>query len=140
MVNWRRSTGLSTTAIARNLRPGALSRGTPAKHASGAERRGRGFRGAGGYSPQTMSLYPILLEMKKLLGNMGGWLDKAESHASAKGYDPNTLLQARLAPDMFPLVSQFQSACDNAKFAAAFSTGRCSVARPSRATSSKYCP
>jgi len=71
-----------------------------------------------------MTLYPIVLEMRKLLGNMGGWLDKAESHASAKGYDPNTLLQARLAPDMFPLVSQFQSACDNAKFAVAFSTGK----------------
>ena len=71
-----------------------------------------------------MSLYPMVLEMKKLLGNMGGWLEKAESHASAKGYDPNTLLQARLAPDMFPLVRQFQNACDNAKFAAAFSTGK----------------
>jgi hypothetical protein len=71
-----------------------------------------------------MSLYPIVLEMKKLLGNMGGWLDKAEAHASAKGYDPNLLLQARLAPDMFPLVRQFQNACDNAKFAAAFSSGK----------------
>lgn len=71
-----------------------------------------------------MTLYPILLEMKKLLINMGGWLDKAESHAAAKGYDPNVLLQARLAPDMFPLVRQFQNACDNAKFAAAFTTGK----------------
>src|SRR5262249_41836527 len=86
--------------------------------------RGRGFREAAGYSAATMSLYPMVLEMKKLLGNMGGWLDKAESHASAKGYDPNTLLQARLAPDMFPLVRQFQNACDNAKFAAAFSPGK----------------
>lgn len=71
-----------------------------------------------------MSLYPIVLEMKKLLGNMGGWLDKAESHASAKGFEVNTLLQARLAPDMFPLVRQFQNACDNAKFAAAFTSGK----------------
>ena len=71
-----------------------------------------------------MTLYPILLEMKKLLGNMRGWLDKAESHAATKGYDPNVLLEARLAPDMFPLVSQFQNACDNAKFAAAFTTGK----------------
>jgi hypothetical protein len=71
-----------------------------------------------------MTLYPILLEMKKLLGNMRGWLDKAESHAATKGYDPNVLLEARLAPDMFPLVGQFQSACDNAKFAAAFTTGK----------------
>ena len=71
-----------------------------------------------------MSLYATLLEMKKLLGNMSGWIEKAEAHASAKGFDPNTLLQARLAPDMFSLVGQFQNACDNAKYAAAFTTGK----------------
>ncbi len=71
-----------------------------------------------------MSLYPIVVEMKKLLGQMTTWLDKAEAHAAAKGYDPNVLLQARLAPDMFPLVRQLQNACDNAKFAAAFTAGK----------------
>jgi uncharacterized protein len=71
-----------------------------------------------------MTLYPLLLEMKKVLGQMNAWIDKAEAHAAAKGYDATTLLQARLAPDMFPLVRQFQSACDTAKFAAAFTTGR----------------
>lgn len=82
-----------------------------------------------------MSLYPIVVEMKKLLGQMTTWLDKAEAHAAAKGYDPNTLLQARLAPDMFPLVRQFQSACDNAKFAAAFSTGKEPPSHPDTETS-----
>ena len=62
-----------------------------------------------------MTPYPLVLEMKKLLGQMNVWLDKAEAHGSSKGYDPNTLLQARLAPDMFPLVRQFQNACDTAK-------------------------
>ena len=71
-----------------------------------------------------MTLFPILLEMKRLLKNMDGWLDKASAHAAAKGYEANVLLQARLAPDMFPLVRQLQSACDNAKFAAAFTTGK----------------
>jgi hypothetical protein len=71
-----------------------------------------------------MALYPIVLEMKKLLKNIDGWLDKATAHGSAKGYDPSVLLQCRLAPDMFPLVSQIQNACDNAKFAAAFTTGK----------------
>jgi uncharacterized protein len=71
-----------------------------------------------------MTLHPMMLEMRKLLGHMNSWLDKAEAHAAAKGYDPNTLLQARLAPDMFPLVRQLQNACDNAKFAAAFTTGK----------------
>jgi uncharacterized protein len=71
-----------------------------------------------------MTLHPIMLEMRKLLGHMNAWIDKAEAHASSKGYDANTLLQARLAPDMLPLVRQFQNACDNAKFAAAFTTGK----------------
>jgi hypothetical protein len=71
-----------------------------------------------------MNLYPVVLEMKKLLQNMGGWLDKAEADAAATGYDANVLLQSRLAPDMFPLVRQIQSACDNAKFAAAFTSGK----------------
>jgi hypothetical protein len=77
-----------------------------------------------------MTLYPFVLEMKKLLENMGSWLDKAESHAAEKGYDANILLQSRLAPDMFPLVRQFQNACDNAKFAAAFTTGKEPPAHP----------
>ena len=71
-----------------------------------------------------MTLYPLVLEMKKLLGNMNAWIDKAEAHATTKGFDVNGLLQSRLAPDMFPLVRQFQNACDNAKFAAAFSAGK----------------
>ena len=71
-----------------------------------------------------MSLLPVVLEMKKLLGQVNVWLDKAEAHAAARGYDPAVLLQARLAPDMFPLVRQFQGACDSAKFAAAFTTGK----------------
>jgi hypothetical protein len=71
-----------------------------------------------------MALYPIVVEMKKLLGQMTTWVDKAEAHAASKGYEPDVLLQARLAPDMFPLVSQFQNACDSAKFAAAFTTGK----------------
>ncbi len=71
-----------------------------------------------------MVLYRIVVEMKKLLVQMTTWIDKAEAHAASKGYDPNVLLQARLAPDMFPLVRQFQSACDSAKYAAAFTTGK----------------
>ena len=71
-----------------------------------------------------MALYPMVQEMQKLLGQMTTWIDKAEAHAAAKGYDPALLLQARLAPDMFPLVRQFQNACDSAKFAAAFTAGK----------------
>lgn len=55
----------------------------------------------------------------KTLGNMLIWLDKAEAFAKTKGFDVNLMLQMRLAPDMFPLVRQFQSSCDTAKFCVA---------------------
>jgi uncharacterized protein len=71
-----------------------------------------------------MSIYLHVLEMKKLLGNIEGWLDKAAAHATAKKFDVNTLLQTRLAPDMLPLVFQIRVACDHAKGAAARSAGK----------------
>lgn len=69
-------------------------------------------------------IYPTLMEMKKLLGNVDGWLDKTVAHATAKKFDANTLLQSRLAPDMFPLVRQVQAICDTAKYAAARTAGK----------------
>ncbi len=42
-------------------------------------------------------------------------LKKAEEHAAQKNLDPDALLQARLFPDMFPLVRQVQIAADFAK-------------------------
>ena len=72
----------------------------------------------------------IVLEMKKLLGQINGWLDKAAAHAQAKKFDVNTLLQARLAPDQFPLVRQFQAVCDQAKYAAGRTTGKEIPAHP----------
>lgn len=69
-------------------------------------------------------VYPTILEMRKLLQNLDGWLEKAVSTAAAKKFDANVLLQCRLAPDMFPLVRQIQVACDHAKFAAARAAGR----------------
>jgi len=71
-----------------------------------------------------MSLHVLVLEMKKLLHGVDGWLDKTVAVAQAKKFDANTLLQARLAPDMFPLVRQIQAACDQAKYAAARAAGK----------------
>ena len=59
---------------------------------------------------------PVFLTM---LGNLSKWLDKALAHAQARKFDPDTLLTARLAPDMLPLLRQVQIACDAAKFGAA---------------------
>ncbi len=71
-----------------------------------------------------MPVYPIILEMKKLLRNLDAWLDKAVAHAAAKKLDPAVLIQAQLAPDMFAFSRQVQSACDQAKFAAARTAGK----------------
>jgi uncharacterized protein len=46
-------------------------------------------------------------------------LDKAEAFCAAKKIDPTVLVNARLAPDMFPLSRQVQIACDFAKGASA---------------------
>jgi uncharacterized protein len=50
---------------------------------------------------------------------LSGVLDKAEAYAQAKQIDPAALLEARLFPDMFPLVRQVQITCDFAKGAPA---------------------
>ncbi|HEY0858100.1 MAG TPA: DUF1993 domain-containing protein [Albitalea sp.] len=55
----------------------------------------------------------------RMLGNLLGWLDKAEAHAAAKKFDAAVLLGTRLAPDMLPLTKQIQIACDAAKFGVA---------------------
>ena len=71
-----------------------------------------------------MSVYPFVLEMKKLLGSLDACLQKASDDAAARKYDVEVLLQSRLAPDMFPLVRQVQAVCDQAKYAVGRSTGR----------------
>jgi uncharacterized protein len=53
------------------------------------------------------------------LTNLSAILDKAAAHATAKKFDSVVLAQARLFPDMHPLVRQVQIACDTAKGGAA---------------------
>jgi hypothetical protein len=50
-----------------------------------------------------------------MLGNLVAILEKGRTHAQAKKIEPEVLLHARLAPDMFPLVRQVQLASDFAK-------------------------
>lgn len=59
---------------------------------------------------------PVFLRM---LGNLKTILEKARSYAEEKKIDDAVLLQARLFPDMFPLVRQVQIAADFAKGACA---------------------
>lgn len=55
----------------------------------------------------------------RALGNLSAILDKAAAHAEARKIDPPVFINARLAPDMFPLSRQVQSASDSAKGCAA---------------------
>jgi hypothetical protein len=57
--------------------------------------------------------------MAHALGQLSAILDKAAAHAEATGTDPATLVEARLAPDMFALARQVQIATDTAKGCAA---------------------
>ena len=50
----------------------------------------------------------------RALGNLKHVLEIGEAHATARGFDPALLVQARLTPDMLPLVRQVQIACDMA--------------------------
>lgn len=61
----------------------------------------------------TSSMYthsvPVFKQMLTALKTM---LAQASEHAAAKSIEPDALLQARLAPDMFPLLKQVQIAAD----------------------------
>lgn len=64
----------------------------------------------------TLSMYQASVPVfKQMLGGLSGVLAKAEAHATARNITPAALLQARLYPDMFPLLRQVQVACDFAK-------------------------
>ncbi|HYM36090.1 MAG TPA: DUF1993 domain-containing protein [Steroidobacteraceae bacterium] len=68
----------------------------------------------------TISMYRASVPVfKQMLGNLDAILDKAKTYAEARKIDPNALLTARLAPDMFHLIRQIQVASDQAKGCAA---------------------
>jgi uncharacterized protein len=59
-----------------------------------------------------------------MLHTLSTILDKGAQYASAKTFDSAVLMNARLAPDMFPLVRQVQIACDHAKDSTAHLMGQ----------------
>lgn len=68
----------------------------------------------------TSSIYTSSVPViKQMLGGLKDVLNKAEAHATDKKIDPNALLQARLYPDMFPMLRQVQVATDFANSIAA---------------------
>ena len=73
----------------------------------------------------SISMYAASVPVfKQLLGSLNDVLAKAEVHAAAKSIEPNTLLQARLYPDMFALRLQVQVAVDFATGTTARLAGR----------------
>lgn len=64
----------------------------------------------------TLSMFEAAVPpLARSLRNLAAILAKASAHAEAKGIDQAVLLQARLYPDMFPLVRQVQIATDVAR-------------------------
>lgn len=63
-----------------------------------------------------MNLYDVSVPVYvTMLENLAGFLEKSQAWATENGKSDKAILQARLAPDMFPLVKQVQIASDNAK-------------------------
>ncbi len=64
----------------------------------------------------TISMYQASVpRFANILGNLSNILDKAQAHVDAKKIDGATLTNYRLFPDMLPMTTQVQIACDAAK-------------------------
>ena len=76
-----------------------------------------------GYVPSTLKDSPVKISMYQasvprfvnILGNLSAILDKAQAYVDTKKIDPAVLPASRLFPDMLPMRSQVQIACDTAK-------------------------
>jgi hypothetical protein len=78
-----------------------------------------------------MDLYDVTVpQFSKMLHNLDRWLEAGIAYAKARKFEPDQLVTQRLAPDMYPLVQQVQSACDSAKFACAYLTGKKAPSHP----------
>ena len=63
-----------------------------------------------------LSMYQASIpQLEKMLTNLSNLLKKGEEFAKAKNIDGSVLINARLAPDMFPLAKQVKIACDQVK-------------------------
>ena len=64
----------------------------------------------------TISMYSASVPVfKNMLGNLSHFLDKAQALADTRKFDPQVLVDYRLAPDMLPFRKQVQIACDACK-------------------------
>jgi len=70
----------------------------------------------------------------KMLDNLEKWMEKAAEYAKGRSFEVDVLAQARLAPDQYTFAQQVQSACDQAKFAAAYLGGQTAPSHPDTET------
>jgi hypothetical protein len=80
------------------------------------------------------SYFATVTQLKKMLGQVEGWIEKAHAFAQQKKFEPNNLLSARLAPDQYPLLQQLRATCDAAKFCAQRTTGKEAPKHPDNET------
>jgi hypothetical protein len=74
--------------------------------------------------------FETVTQMKKMLGQLDNWLEKAVAFAQTKKFDTTVYLTLRLAPDQFAFARQVQTACDTAKLVAARLTGKEAPSHP----------
>ena len=68
----------------------------------------------------TISMYQASVPVfRRMLNNLGAILEKGMAHAEARKIEPEVLVNARLYPDMFPLLRQVRIATDAAMSGAA---------------------
>ncbi|MBO9706941.1 MAG: DUF1993 domain-containing protein [Caulobacter sp.] len=72
-----------------------------------------------------MTLYDLAVPtFTQMLRALSGQLDRAEAFCAERGLEPSAVIDARLAPDMFPLSAQVRFACFQAGDAVARLAGR----------------
>ena len=83
----------------------------------------------------SVSMYQIAVpSFQKHLHALDGIIDKAQAYATARKITPETLLTARLYPDMFNFTRQVQESC---KFAALSAQRLANVEVPAETDSEK---
>ena len=81
-----------------------------------------------------MDTTETMAQFAKMLKNLDRWLEAGSAFAEKKKFEPDVLAHSRLAPDQYELTRQVQSACDAAKFTAAYLSGQKAPSHPDTET------
>ena len=77
-----------------------------------------------------MDTAQTITQFTKMLENLDHCLEKAIAFAQQRKFEPDLFVSTRLAPDQFDFTHQIQSACDAAKYAAAYLSGQTAPSHP----------